>query len=680
MPNQQTGRADLPAADIALSSFFAPAGPIAQSIKCFESRKQQTEMASAVEKSLSESKHLVVEAGTGVGKSLAYLLPSALWAVRNKKKVVVATYTKALQEQLIKKDLPIVRTALKKTGLPLQYSLLMGSANYLCLSRLQRCMKQGPELFEDADSKDIADRLFEWAGTAVSGLRAEVPFRIPAHVWEEVCRDSDLCMGKRCPSGEACLYRKDIARARQSDLVVVNQHLLFAGLPLPAFDAVIFDEAHNLEETASHFLGFSLTNRQVKRLLDDICNPRSGRGLAGRLKGRPALWLTRIREAVSEAHFAAGIFFQDVRSNLALDDSDEKQSGARRIRKPHFVRDPLSNPLKELAAILADAVLLSRDTAEEVEINAYMNRCLLAAEQLDAFLQCKSREHAYWVEVSRSRRSPCTSLNMAPLDVSDSLRKELFAKPSPVILTSATLAVDGSFFLLKTRLGLDQSLDVLLDSPFEYQRQAVIYTASDIPDPKENEAYERAVLEQCPKITAAVTGGVFVLYTSWQLLKKSFKVLTAASTNRPVFRQGEKSPQHLLNEFRHAGNGILLATDTFWQGIDVPGPALSCVIITRLPFLAPDTPLEEARHEWMAAKGMNVFNEYALPKAVIKFRQGFGRLIRSNTDFGAVVILDPRIRTRQYGARFLCSIPECRQVRTLGELEDFFLSKTPLKK
>ena len=300
---------------------------------------------------------------------------------------------------------------------------------------------------------------------------------------------------------------------------------------------------------------------------------------------------------------------------------------------------------------------------------------MLAVEQLKTFLQCKSKEHAYWVEVSQSKRAPYTALNMAPLDVSESLRKDLFGKHCPVILTSATLAVDGSFAMLKSRLGLDESSEVLLDSPFEYERQAVIYNAPDIPDPKEHEAYERAVLEQCPKIASVVAGGIFVLYTNWQLLEKTSKALTADSTSRPIFKQGEAAPQHLLNEFKKAGNGILLATDTFWQGIDVPGPALSCVIITRLPFLAPDTPLEEARHEWMAAKGMNVFNEYTLPKAIIKFRQGFGRLIRSNTDFGAVVILDPRIRTRKYGAKFLRSIPKCRQVGCLAELKEYFESK-----
>jgi ATP-dependent DNA helicase DinG len=456
--------------------------------------------------------------------------------------------------------------------------------------------------------------------------------------------------------------------------VVINQHLFFAGVPLPAFHAVIFDEAHNLEEVAAHFLGFSLTSLKIKRLLDDIFNPGSGRGLAKRLKSQPPLWLPRIQEAISDAHFATKMFFEDIRTKLNLPDAG-KQPDARRVRQPHLVDDQFSRPLQKLAALLAEAVALSQSGEDEAEIKALRNRCLQTVEQLAAFLACASKEHAYWVEVHRSKGNPHTSLCMAPLDVSDSLRKGLFAKHRPVILTSATLAVDGSLDMLKSRLGLDDSLDVLLDSPFEYERQAVLLSAPDVPDPKESAAFEKAVLEHCPKIAESVTGGVFVLYTSWQLLEKSAQALTTDATNRPVFKQGSKPPQQLLSDFKRAGNGVLLATDTFWQGIDVPGPALSCVIITRLPFLAPDTPLEEARHEWMAAKGMNVFNEYTLPKAIIKFRQGFGRLIRSSTDFGAVVILDPRIRTRKYGGMFLRSIPKCRQASSLAELKDFFAAR-----
>lgn len=659
--------------DIPLSSFFAPAGPVAQALKNFEPRKQQEEMSAAVYDAITEKKHLIVEAGTGVGKSLAYLLPSALWAVQNKKKIVVATYTKALQEQLTKKDLPIVKEMLEKSGVSLKYFLLMGSMNYLCLSRLQRSDKQGEELFEDLDSaQKVISELLEWVKTAESGCRTEIPFRTPRNVWEEVCRDPDMCIGKRCALKDSCLYRKAVVQAKQADLIVVNQHLFFAGIPIPAFDAVVFDEAHNLEEVASNFLGFSITDRKVKRLLDDIFNPKSGKGLAKRIKYPPANWFPEVKEAVSDAHFAAKTFFEDIREKLQFGNFDGKiPAKAKRIREPGIVPNTLSGPLLALIALLSDAVGHSQLSTEEAEINAYLNRCKSMVEHLAAFLKCNAKEHAYWVEVSYSRRNQIISLNRAPVDVSEALRKELFEKHCPVILTSATLAVDNSFEMIKSRLGLDITAELLLDSPFDYEKQAVIYIPPDIPDPEENKAYEAAVINECLKIPSIVAGGIFVLCTNWHLLYKSFEALTINISGRPLFRQGEKLPQQLLTEFKHAGNGILLATDTFWQGIDVPGSALSCVVITRLPFISPDTPLEEARQEWMSAKGMNVFNEYTLPKAIVKFRQGFGRLIRSKTDFGAVIVLDPRIQTKRYGAKFLRSIPKCRKVGSLDEIKAF---------
>lgn len=655
-----------------MSSFFAPAGLVARAIKGFEPRKQQEEMAAAVYNAIIGKKHLIVEAGTGVGKSLAYILPAALWAVQNKKKVVVATYTKALQEQLTKKDLPIIKGMLEKSGFSFKYFLLMGSRNYLCLSRLGRSDKQGAELFDDGEAaQKTVSQLLQWAKTAESGCRTEIPFRTPHNVWEEVCRDPDMCLNKRCALKDACLYRKALAQAKQADLIVINQHLFFAGIPIPA-DAVIFDEAHNLEEVASNFLGFSVTDRKVKRLLDDIFNQKSGKGLAKRIKRPPANWFREIKGAVSDAHFAAKTFFQDIREKLQFGGLDGKiPAGAKRVRKPGIVANTLSEPLFELIALLSKAIGHSQSAAEEAEIKAHLNRCKSMAEQLTAFLECKSKAHAYWVEVSYSKRNPVTALNSAPVDVSEALRKELFEKHCPVILTSATLTVDNSFEMIKSRLGLDKTLELLLDSPFDYKKQAVICIPPDIPDPQENKAYETAVIKECLKIPAIVAGGIFVLCTNWQLLYKSFETLAKSISGRPLFRQGEKLPHQLLNEFKQAGNGILLATDTFWQGVDVPGAALSCVVITRLPFLSPDTPLEEARHEWMAAKGMNVFNEYVLPKAIVKFRQGFGRLIRSRTDFGAVIVLDPRIQTRSYGAKFLRSIPKCRKAGSLDEVKEF---------
>ena len=655
------------------ASFFGPGGSVARALKNFETRPEQEQMAAAVYKAIAARSHLVVEAGTGVGKSISYLLPAALLASRDKKKIIVATHTKALQEQLVKHDLPVVKGLLEEHGLPLKYFLLMGSANYLCLLRLERAGTHQSDLFESEEEQASAADLREWARTGASGCRSEIPLKVAQRVWEEVCRDPDICLGRKCPHKETCLYRRDLATAKQADILVVNQHLFFAGLPIPAFDAVIFDEAHNLEDVASAVMGFAVTDRQVKRLVDDIYNPKSGRGLARRLKSPPANWLADMRQAVGDVNFASKDFFQGVTEKLGFGSFEGKMPAkAKRLREPGIIPNPLAEPLLALTVLLSQALGHSQSDLEEAEIKGYLKRCLALAEQVNVFLKCGGSEHAYWAEVSYSKRNPATSIHRAPVDVADALRKELFEEGYPVILTSATLAVDGSFEMIKARLGLDKTSELLLNSPFNYDKQAVVFVPPEIPDPLDARGYEAAVIKECGLLPAAVDGGIFLLFTSWQLLVKAYGALAGKFPDRPMFRQGDKLPQHLLAEFKRAGNGILFATDTFWQGIDVPGQALACVVIARLPFLSPDSPLEEARQEWMAARGMNVFNEYTLPKAVVKFRQGFGRLIRSKTDFGAVVVLDPRIQTKRYGVKFLRSIPKCRRVNGLAELKAFF--------
>ncbi|HBA61073.1 MAG TPA: hypothetical protein DCZ92_09695 [Elusimicrobia bacterium] len=660
-------------ANAELEALFGPGGGVSRAIKGFEPRAQQARMSAAVARAISERKHLVVEAGTGVGKSLGYLIPAALWAARNRKKVVVATHTKALQAQLVKKDLPVVKAVLAELGLPLTYFLLMGSGNYLCLSRLARAGKQAPELFDEDGARAAMEKLQAYAPCAASGCRAELPFFVPQRAWEEVCRDTDICLGKKCPHKGACFYRRDVALAAKADIVVVNQHLFFAGMPFPVFDAVVFDEAHNLEEVAADFMGFSLTDRNVKRFLENVYTPKSNRGLAHRLARPPANWVEEIKEAVREINHASKDFFRDITEKLSLADLPAKELGrARRVREPGIVLNTLQAPLLALTVLLSQAIPNSQSDIEEAEIKACLKRCLELAGQVNEFLLCKEPACAYWVNVSSARKKPEIALNMSPVDVSEDLRKTLFGVDYPVILTSATLAVDGSFKPAKARIGLDTGLELLLDSPFNYAKQAAVLVPEGIPDPSEGPAYEKAVIEACAQACAAVQGGVFLLFTSWQSLSRASAALQGRLGDRPVFRQGEALPARLLAEFKQAGNGVLFATDTFWQGVDVPGQALACVVIARLPFTSPDTPLEETREEWMAARGLNFFTDYTLPKAVVKFRQGIGRLIRTNKDFGAVIILDPRVQTKRYGAKFMRSIPNCRRLSAIEDLRGFF--------
>ncbi|OGR62656.1 MAG: hypothetical protein A2X31_02480 [Elusimicrobia bacterium GWB2_63_22] len=658
------------------TDIFGAGGAVSRAIKGFEPRGQQARMAAAVAQAVGEGEHLVVEAGTGVGKSLGYLIPAALWAARNQKKVVVATHTKALQAQLVKKDLPVVKAVLQELGLPLSYFLLMGSSNYLCLSRLARAGKQAPELFDEEGLRAALEQLQAWIHGAESGSRAELPFAVPHHLWAEVCRDSDLCLGKKCPHKAACFHRKDVARAAKADIVVVNQHLFFAGMPLPAFNAVIFDEAHNLEEVAADFMGFSLTDRRVKRFLDDIFAPKSNKGLSHRLSRPPTGWVEDVKGAVSETRHASKDFFREITEKLALNAQPAGRARTCRVREPGIVANLLQAPLLELSVLLSQAIPHSQSDMEEAEVKACLKRCLELAAQVNTFLECKEAACAYWVEVKSARKKEEISLNMSPVDVSEDLRKNLFGRNYPVLLTSATLAVDGSFSMLKARIGLDQCNELLLDSPFDYTKQAGILVPQDMPDPAaEAAAYEAAVLDACVKVCGAVEGGIFLLFTSWQSLERAARVLAGRLSGRLIFKQGEELPAKLIADFKHAGNGVLLATDTFWQGVDVPGQALACVVIARLPFTSPDTPLEETRQEWMTAKGQNFFVDYTLPKAVVKFRQGVGRLIRTKKDFGAIVILDPRVQTKRYGGKFVRSIPRCARLGDFKDLKAFFAAR-----
>lgn len=673
-----------------LRSIFAPDGPLARAHPGFSPRPQQIEMAISVARALGEKRPLVVEAGTGVGKSLGYLIPCALWAAQNGKRVTIATYTKALQEQLTAKDLPLVRTLLRGMGLRFEFALMMGSENYLCLQRLDQCVTQGSDLFDTEESAHTLERLRHWSAKTPTGLRSRIPFPVPGPVWQSVCRDPDLCLGKRGHFWPSCLYRKDLQRAREADLLVVNQHLLFAGISLPEPDALVIDEAHNLEEVALHFLGVEFSNRKLKRLLDDLVNPAKSRGLLYRLWEHPAPWSKAVGASVANARTAARAFFERLRAKLGTDLSASSASGGlrgagaetsaaenasvtRRVREPNFVDDSLSAPLAGLDRLLRTGLGYSATAEEEAELRAVSDRCGQASSHLGEFLACESEEHAYWAENSLGKRGPLTSLHVTPLDVSEYLRRGLFRPGRPVVLTSATLAAGGSFEMFKSSVGLKAPLEVVLDSPFNYGQQAVLYVDHWVPDPaKKAEAYEKAVLGRCVEVCRIVPGGTFVLFTSWKLLHRAYRYLSDARVGRELFKQGDRPPYALLAAFRQAGNGILLGTDTFWQGVDVPGSALSCVIITRLPFLAPDSPLEEARQERIASRGGDPFTEYALPKAVIKFRQGFGRLIRTITDRGAVVILDPRVRTKRYGAMFLRSIPECRPAESFAALRSFF--------
>lgn len=635
-----------------LAKIFGDAGLIAQAMQsAYECRPQQAAMAQAVEKALDTGTHLIVEAGTGVGKSLAYLIPLILWARRENRRAVVATYTKALQQQLVQKDLPFLRKVIGD----FRYALSLGGENYLCLRRFEQLRVH--DLFEEAEREPL-NRLFEWSTRTRTGLRTELDFEPPSSLWIKTCREPDLCFGKDCPFQKDCFFQKAKLIEQQSHIIVANHHIFFAdmataGNVLPAYGAVVLDEAHQVEEVATGYLGIEISNFAVRHLLDGILSERTRKGLLTRLSVKGAE-IDDVRGMVAEVRHAADNFFLDLADTL-------KDEPVKRIRKKNVVNDRLSTPLLELKDSLL--ALNPGSEEEEQEIKVFANRARTLAAAVRHTLLQDLGDYVYWAERENKR----IRLIASPVNVSDALRENLFRSRRPVILTSATLSAGGGFDYIRGRLGLDDAAELILDSPFDFEAQAMLYISQGLGEqraPGYQEAFER---ELCA-ILSKTNGRTLVLFTSYGHMRKIKEALQVCMPQLNILCQGEMPAYRLVEIFKARPNAVLLGTASFWQGIDIPGDALQCVVIAKLPFAVPDDPIVEARMERLRQP----FIEYQVPQAVLLFRQGFGRLIRTKTDRGAVAVLDSRIVTKNYGRWFLKSIPNCRVTDNLHEFGRFF--------
>ena len=633
---------------------FGPGGALARVLPGWESRAPQVQMSQAVARALEREECLVVEAGTGVGKSLAYLLPAALWAVRNAKRVLVSTHTRALQEQLVHGDLPVVEGVLRELGLPFRFAMLMGADNYLCVQRLTRLRAQPRQA--SGDAAEMLANLDAWSRGADTGHRAALPVAVPQNLWERLARDSEVCLGTSGPYWERCLWRLDRERAEKAQVVVVNHALLLSGARLPPYDAMLLDEAHNLEEAAVSRFGCEVTLGRVVSLADET-------RMAAKLAGDSAL-----AQAADVAQAAGAGFLSELAQGHGLNGADEESSGRILEKTPDAA--PIEIPALEAA--LAAAVAAQEGRAIEADLRSLYSRAAQLSNDLAEILK-PAPSTARWVAWPRTG----PELRAAPLDVGRRLAEGLFSRGSPAILTSATLASGDGLAGFKARVGLPGARELALDSPYDYRSQAALWCVPDLPEPSDEAAHAEAVSAYCAEIVARVPGGVFLLFSSWKLLKKVHAVLRKTIKGRPVWAQGATGHEALLEQFESAGDAVLLGVDTFWQGVDVPGPALSCVVLTKLPFSNVGSPLEEARRRWLDENGRDYFRDWSLPKAVMKFRQGFGRLIRSGSDRGAVVCLDSRLLRKGYGHAFLEALPACRRIESLDELERFFKEAKP---
>jgi ATP-dependent DNA helicase DinG len=635
-----------PTERVPLERIFGPQGWLARHHPNYEYRRGQLEMAEAVESALESRQHLIVEAGTGTGKTLAYLVP----IIRSGCRVVISTGTKNLQEQVFFKDIPFLRKLFPQ----IRATLMKGRQNYLCRQRLYDIEKQA--VLKGLEEVEQYAQVRDWEKRTETGDRAELE-HLPdtSELWSQIDARREVCTGQKCAQFERCFITWMHQRAAESDILIVNHHLFFADLALrqmdftsllPDYAAVVFDEAHEMEDVATQYFGLQVSNYRVEDLARDTETTLRLKGLSS----------PDVLAAVSGLRRRADLFFELFPAAEGRTVFDNRES---------FLEVHPGAYSALLNAFVHLETELSRLQDRPEEINNLAKRAVELRQAFEVVLESKERNLVFWWE----RRGRGVFLEASPIDVSAILRERLFERVEAVVLTSATLAVGGTFDFLKRRLGVQNAKERILDSHFDYGRQALLYTPVHLPDPREPD-FARLAAEEVVQILKATRGRGFVLFTSHQQMREVYERVRRR-LRYPMLLQGTAPRTALLDRFRSTPHAVLFATSSFWQGVDVQGQQLSVVIIDRLPFAVPTDPVVAARIHMINEDGGNAFTEYQTPEAVISLKQGFGRLIRSENDRGVLVILDHRMVRKPYGRVFFESLPGYRRTDRLEEVRAF---------
>ncbi|MBN2134203.1 MAG: DEAD/DEAH box helicase [Acidobacteria bacterium] len=630
---------------------FMPGGLLNRSMEQYEFRSSQLEMAELVDEAFTEEKNLIVEAGTGTGKTLAYLLP----AIQLGERVVISTGTKNLQEQLYYKDIPFLK---EKLGLKFKSILVKGRNNYICRKRFEEFRLAGE--FKNKDDIELFRKIEEWQRITKTGDIAEAK-GLPEDItfWKEINARGEVCIGKKCQRFDDCFITNLRRKAMVSDIILVNHHLLFAdhnvklsnyGEVLPEYRFVILDEAHQVESVATNFFGFRVSDYQIRDLLGDCIRALRTSKVKNVL----------LEKSVTNVEFNNTAFFShfshfDERSRI------DRMKGNEKLREQYEL---LNSSLVDLSIAVKSLV------KEDDNFDPLYRRTVEIIENLKQIIEVDAPDFVYWCE--NTMRT--TAVSASPLFVNDILRDSFFSAMSSVVLTSATLSVAGNFDFIKYRVGLDAETCKSLPSEFDYESRAVFYAPPDLPLPSEPDFYSR-LAERASEILKITDGSAFMLFTNYRGMEECYDIMTE-STDYNIFLQGELGKSELIAKFKESKRAVLMATMSFWQGVDVPGEDLKCVIIDKLPFAVPSDPMISGMIEYLDSKGRSAFNEYQLPSAVMLLKQGLGRLIRHKQDYGIAAVMDKRLITKGYRKFFIQSLPPYRRTKSLEELEDYYRAIT----